>query len=178
MSNLTFVGTPNSTDVPLLKKAFSQYRSSALLPGSKTKLVVNATLNVLHWQNKDIMGRVMMDNPTGVPITVIDSKLSIFSCSNELKNRTCLEYDYSSPVGLYSPESFSDAPVVIPPHSVSLTPAKPFALEGTESSRILEQMLLDGAATTAIRGNFTMKQGELEINVDYAQVGIETFATM
>lgn len=171
-------GFAESTPVPLLSKAYDGFHTYVSIPGSKTPLVVNATLDVLEWKDGDVLGQVFMANPTGVEIQVIDSKLYIYGCSDELKNTTCLEFDYSAPIGLFSDKSFKDAPVVIPPHTTRLTPEKPFRLLGDKGSRLIQQLIDDGAANTAISGNFTMLQGQVEINVEYAEENILTYAKL
>ena len=119
-----------------------------------------------------------MNNPTGVDITLIDSNLYGYGCAQELANTTCLEFDYSSPSGLFSPESFENAPVVIPAHSIVLTPEKPFLLMGDKTERFIGQLLADGAANTAIGGNFTMLQGLVMINIEYQQKNILTYVAL
>jgi len=46
---VTLTGHADSTPVPLLKKAFSNFRSNVVVPGTTSPLVINATLDILKW---------------------------------------------------------------------------------------------------------------------------------
>ncbi len=135
-------GTETSTAVEVLKLGLSKLRLHTDVPGTATKLIANATMNITSLRTGLVNGTIGLVNPTVESVAITWSDLHVFVCNEE--NST--DYScgkYGAEVAVFTPEDLTNDPVVIPGSSSIITNERIFTVVPDLGAMI--QLLVDAA---------------------------------
>lgn len=165
-------GTEASTAVEVLKAGVGRLRLHTDVPGTATKLIANATMNITTLRTGLVNGTIGLVNPTVESVAITWSDLHVFVCDDEnATDYSCAKY--GAEVAVFSPEDLANDPVIIPGSSSVITNERIFTVVPDLGGMI--QLLVDAAnddgfVNTRVNGTeHVLIGGKFSTRVHYEQ---------
>jgi hypothetical protein len=179
---LRLLGSAASSPYPLLQPAFARFNTSCPFPGLPGRILVNSTLyndiNIFDIPTAP-NGTLALYNPLAVDLTLLNSSLTVFLCTNESADgRSCYSApEYGPPIGFFYNGDLSLRPPFVPAGSVTVTKTYPITLSANifEDVLVLEQLWADGDAITKINGTITSRLGAFVSTLYFEEYGVPLF---